>query len=263
MTGAHARLDADTLKAHFRSSGFVSIEGFLDPEELSTLRRELTRVIAHVVPDIPQEDVYRENLADSVSLKQIQRLHVHDPTLRNWLLDGPFAQLAAVLLEDEPAAQNLQYFDKAPGANQATPPHQDGAYFPIKPMNAVTLWLALEDVGLEQGCVHYVVGSHLGGLRPHARSHTLGFSRELAEYGAKDASREQAFPCAAGHVIAHHPLTVHRANGNASPNHHRRALGFIYYGAACAIDQGARDGYQQQLDADLHRSGRLAPRSSR
>ena len=262
MTSTYTRRDAEALRSHYRSAGYVSIPDFLDSQELSSLKDQLARTIDVVVPDMPAEDVYWEDVTNEASLKQLQRLHVHDPELRKWLVTGPFARLAAILLEDEPAPQNLQYFNKAPGVNRPTPSHQDGAYFAIAPMNAVTIWLALENVSPEQGCVRYVPGSHLDGLRPHTRGNTLGFSREIADYGAEDIAREQAFPCEAGHVIAHHALTVHRADGNASPDLHRRALGFIYFGAACAIDKRARDEYQRQLDQDLRRAGRLELRVS-
>ena len=45
---------------------------------------------------------------------------------------------------------NLQYFNKSPGANKPTPPHQDGYYFMITPCEAVTMWLALDEVDDEE-----------------------------------------------------------------------------------------------------------------
>lgn len=259
MVGAHARLAEPALRERFGKDGFVSIAEFLDATEVGDLRGEVDRVVREVVPGMPSEAVYLEDVGKAASLKQLQQLHVHDAALGRWLLAGPFERLAALLLQDTPVPQNLQYFDKAPGINRPTPPHQDGAYFPIEPQNAVTIWLALEDVGLEQGCVRYVRGSHRHGLRQHERGDTLGFSREIVDFGPEDRALEEVFPCAAGHVIAHHALTIHRAAGNTSADRHRRALGFIYYGAACRTDTAARDAYQAQLDLDLRAAGRIDP----
>lgn len=257
MSGAHKAMDAQVLRASYEADGYVSIPGFLSARELRNLRAELDRVIREVVPQMPAEEVYFEDVEDPSSLKQLQRLHAHDRALASSIEIGPMARVAAILLGDVPLPQNLQYFDKAPGLNRPTPAHQDGAYFSIAPMNAVTLWLALEDVGTTQGCIHYVAGSHLQGLRPHRRSDTLGFSRELACSEPADAAHEVAFPCAAGHLIAHHALTVHRADGNQSPNLHRRALGYIYYGGECVVDEVARSAYRAQLDDELRASGLL------
>ena len=257
MSGAHASLDPGSLRRAFEADGFVSVPGFLDARELAAVRADLARVVREVVPTMPPGEVYYEDPGDPSTLKQLQRLHVHDAALGRLVDTGPFARLAALLLGEAPAAQNVQFFDKAPGANRPTPAHQDGAYFPLEPMNAVTLWLALEDVGPEQGCVHYVCGSHRGGLRTHRRSLVLGFSKELAEPRPDDALREVGFPCAAGHVLAHHALTVHRADGNRSPARHRRALGFIYYGATCTVDEATHARYQAALELELTAAGRL------
>lgn len=257
MAGTHAHLDAGTLAANFRADGFVSIEGFLDDAEVAGVRSEMDRIVRDVVPNMPAAEVYRESVDDATSLKQLQRLHEHDETMNRHIVTGPFARLAEVLLGERPAPQNVQYFNKVPGNNRATPPHQDGAYFPIEPMNAVTIWLALEDVAIEQGCVRYVRGSHREGLRRHERGSTLGFSREIVDYGPVDIARERCFPCRAGHVIAHDAMTIHRAAGNTSRTKSRRALGFIYYGASCVVDEHAHRAYQQRLDADLRRRGRL------
>ena len=152
-------------------------------------------------PACPGKRCTSRTLRDPGSLKQLQRLQVHDQRLGEYLISGPFARLAEILLGEPPDPQNLQYFNKAPGVNRATPAHQDGAYFPIEPMNAVTIWLALEDIGPAQGCLRYLRGSHRDGLRPHRRSCTLGFSRELIGDASKNVEREVAFPCAAGHVM--------------------------------------------------------------
>lgn len=49
---------------------------------------------------------------------------------------------------------------KPPRIGKGTPPHQDGYYFMLEPNEAVTMWMALEDVNEENGCVRYVKESH-------------------------------------------------------------------------------------------------------
>ncbi|WP_442505416.1 phytanoyl-CoA dioxygenase family protein [Novipirellula sp. SH528] len=122
----------------------------------------------------------------------------------------------------------FQYINKPPGIGQPTPPHQDGFYFMLEPNEAVTMWLALEDVDEETGCVRYVKGSHNDGLRPHDKTATLGFSQELIDYGPRDTEREIPFPANPGDLLVHHALTIHRADGNRSQTRTRQALGFIY-----------------------------------
>ena len=63
------------------------------------------------------------------------------------------------------------------------PPHQDGYYFNLDSDKAVTGWLALEDVDDENGCIHYVKGSHKKEeYRPHGKSEILGFSQGVTRF---------------------------------------------------------------------------------
>ncbi len=252
--------DADRIPADARdryaADGYLSLPGFLSDQELQSVVSNLDACLQDTDARIPPEDLFLEVPGDPETLKQVQRLHIHDPELAPWLTEGPFYRLAEAVLGEQPRPWNLQYFDKAPGANRPTPAHQDGAYFPIQPMKAVTIWLALQDVAVEQGCVEYLPGSQLGEIRSHTGSETVGFSRELALDSAEEG-RFQAFPCAAGHALAHDARVIHRAGGNRSERLHRRALGFIYFAASCSHDAEADRRYQSALRESWTADGKL------
>jgi phytanoyl-CoA hydroxylase len=245
-------LQIEELRQAFASDGFVSLPGFLGPDELGGVHEALRRFTMETVPSLPAELVYYEDKTDSRSLKQVQRLHEHCEFFAAMMLGSRFERLAQVLLGGPVVGKNMQYFNKPPGIGLPTPAHQDGAYFMLEPSQAVTMWLALEDVDLEQGCVRYVRASHLRGLRPHGRSGVLGFSRDILDYGSDDdLASEVAQPCRAGDLIAHHALTIHLADGNFSKERSREALGFIYYGRSAREDEGARAAYERQLASEL------------
>ena len=46
--------------------------------------------------------------------------------------------------------------------------------------------MALEDVDDENGCIHYVKGSHKHEYRPHGRSEILGFSQGVTDFGTEE-----------------------------------------------------------------------------
>lgn len=69
----------------------------------------------------------------------------------------------------------------------------------LNPPKAVTMWLPLEKVDKENGCVRYIKGSHLKGPRPHGRTQTLGFSQGILDFSQeKDLVNEVAFPAKPG-----------------------------------------------------------------
>ena len=114
------------------------------------------------------------------------------------------------------------------------------------------MWLAMDHVDEENGCVRYVHGSHEWGMRPHGRTQTLGFSQGVSDYGiASDLEHETALPAQPGDLLVHHCMTIHRADGNQSTDSTRRALGFIYYSDRAEVDEEAHEAYQKRLADEM------------
>lgn len=250
--------DPRQLRRDFSSDGFVSLPDFLDAGELKRVLEHKRLFLEARLPTLPAEHVYYEDRHDKTTLKQVQRLHEHDEFFGRLMAGSRFEALARALLGEEVSGRNLQYFNKLAGVGLPTPPHQDGQFFMLQPCNAVTLWLALEDVELGQGCVRYLRGSHAQGLRAHRESGVLGFSQCLQEFEPQGGDVDvRAFPCKAGQLIAHHAMTVHWSGPNTRAGTSREALGFIYYGVSAREDTRAQIDYQRQLAARLTQQGKL------
>lgn len=255
MSRSTSTKDSADRRACFERDGFVAVPGFLSAREVAECIAQLDRYIAKVVPGLPPEQVFYEKKDDPSTLKQLQRMHENDPWFAE-LCHGAPRRLAEELLNSEVIAKNMQYFNKPPGVGQPTPAHQDGYYFKLNPPDALTMWMALEEVDEENGCVRYVRGSHLHGMRPHGLTGTLGFSQGLTDFGTgDDLAREVAMPAAPGDLLAHHAITIHRADGNSSPTRTRRALGFIFYSVNAREDEAAIAAYRNQVAAQ--QSGKI------
>jgi len=243
-----------TLREDFRREGFVVIPGFLDKTALDDLHRRLDTLIREKVPAMPPETAFYEDRSDPSTLKQIQALYDHDPYFHTLMYGSRFEALARELLDDEVIGRNLQYFNKPPRTGLPTPPHQDGYYFMLEPNEAVTMWLGLEATDEENGCVRYIPGSHLEGIRAHGRTQVLGFSQGITDYGQADTAREKWFRTGPGDLLVHHALTIHRADGNRSDTRTRKALGFIYYAARAREDSNRKRAYQQALADEMRKA---------
>jgi len=254
-----ARGHSGLRRSEFESDGFVAIRQFITGDRLVELESELERFVQQVVPQMPADQVFYEDKNCPHTLKQIQQMARHDAWFQELSVAGVIRELAADLLQGPVVPRNLQYFNKpAGGTGLPTPPHQDAYYFMLEPPEAVTMWLALDAVDTENGCIRYVRGSHRNGLRPHARTRTLGFSQGIADYpSTEDAALEVAVPARPGDLLAHHALTIHRADANQSVHRSRRALGFIYYSARARENLSAHRAYQQQLAEEMSAAGRI------
>lgn len=243
-------MDKKTIKDAFHRDGYVLIPGFLPEHEVNEIILNFNRVIEHVVPNMPAEKIFFEDKNDPSTLKQLIDINKYDDYFNNVLGMSKFKELAEHLLEDEVVGKTLEYFNKPPRIGKPTPPHQDGYYFMLKPSLAVTMWMALEPADEENGCVKYIRGSHLTGMRPHGRAATLGFSQQILDYGPKDIAQEISMRAQPGDLLIHHSLTIHCAGGNNSATRSRKALGLIYFGLSAKEDVEAKAAYQKRLQVE-------------
>lgn len=251
-------MDPTKVSRLFRRDGFVTMKAFLSESECGELNANLSRFIGERVPTLPREHVFYEDRSRPDTLKQIQQLHTHDSYFETLMVGSRFEDLAKCALADEVIPKNMQYFNKPPLAGLPTPPHQDGYYFKLDPCEAVTLWLALDDVDEENGCVHYARGSHELGLLPHDRTSTLGFSQGLRDCTpCENADTDVVCPAEPGDLLAHHALTIHWAGGNRSATRTRRALGFIFYAASAREDTAVHEAYQKSLAQEMAEQGKI------
>ena len=200
------------LRESFLKDGYVMLKGFLSADEVKEVYVNLERFVRDVIPTLDREQVYYEDVNDPSTIKQVPKLAEHDDYFRRWHTQGRCRELAEALLGAPVVPQAMQFFNKPPGVGQPTPAHQDGYYFMLTPCEALTMWLALEEVDQENGCVRYVKGSNHRGMRPHGRTDTLGFSQGITDYGEDDKAGEIAFVAGPGDLLVHHAMTVHRAD---------------------------------------------------
>jgi len=114
-------------------------------------------------------------------------------------------------------------FGKPGVVGKATPMHQDGEYWPIKPLASVTVWIALDDAGPENGCLRVVPGSHQSKkLFNHRRDDSPSLTLNQVVNDA-DAKVDQAVDVClkAGQFSIHDVHLLHGSAPNTSP--HRRA----------------------------------------
>jgi len=251
------KLQDEALRS-YREHGFLEIQGFVVGLRLGKLIENVERFIRETVPGMPPEHAFYEDKSTADSLKQIQKMGDYDPWFNDLLTKGVFREVAEQLLAGPVVPKNLQYFSKPAGVGLPTPPHQDGYYFMLDPCEAITMWFALDKIDKENGCVRYVKGSHLRGMRPHARTQTLGFSQGITDYPSQEDSRfEVAVRTDAGDLLVHDAMTIHRADGNISVARSRRALGFVYYSERACVDTDAHDAYQKKLSREMTAQGKI------
>lgn len=243
-------------KLDFDRDGFVLLRGFLSTAEAADVNANIDRFIDEILPEAPENTAFYEDPEDPETIKRLQNMYHLDPYFDQLFHGERFHGLAAQLLSDGARGKNLQWFNKPARVGGITPPHQDGFYFMLEPNEAITLWLALDDIDEDNGCIRYVPGSHRQGMRPHQRSNVVGFSQGLPEYTEPDKAAEVPIHARPGDLFAHHSMTIHRADANPS-DRRRAALGFVYFAESAQEDADKAERYRQELYAQWEQEGRL------
>lgn len=237
-------MDLAALKETYDADGFVVIRGFLPPDELGRLMSNLDRYIRDVVPQLPDGDAFYDDRTRPETLKQLNRIQ-QDAFFQEYLKHPRWTMVAESLLGEAARVHGAEWFNKPPNTRHATPPHQDNYYFCLTPPHVLTMWLALDPVDEENGCLRYLKGSHRRGVRPHHRTTTLGFSQGISDYGEEDRAHEIPVPAEPGDVLIHHGNTIHRADANRSTCRHRRSFGMVFQGVSCVRDEQAFQRYAE------------------
>jgi phytanoyl-CoA hydroxylase len=110
------------------------------------------------------------------------------------------------------------YISKPPFDGQPVLWHQDGSYWPLEPMEVVTLWLAVDDSTPENGCMRVIPGTHHMDLQAlHKMTDTPNVLSSQIDPALADESLAVDCVLEKGGVSVHHPNLIHGSNANNSP----------------------------------------------
>ncbi len=236
---------------HHRSAydrdGFVQITSFLPPEEFEVLADNVARYVRDVAPTLPEGASFYQEQGKPETLKQLQRMGEYDSFFKEYCDNERWNTLAETLIGEPSKTMQPEWFNKPPNTEHPTPPHQDNYYFKLTPCNVASIWVAIDPIDEENGCLRYAPGSHVKGVRPHGRTDVLGFSQGITDYGPEDEEREAPLRLNPGDALIHHGWTIHRADPNTSTTRHRQAFAMVFEGESCQPDLEARREYTETL----------------
>lgn len=213
---------------HYQREGYVVLDGLLAP---ATVERVKTRLREYVTGErtetgfermlepaaesgetfpgdgdpvrkfegvgmVREDDVFRELAFDDGILDVVHRLQ--GPNLK-------LLRSAAML--------------KPPRVGSEKKFHQDAAYYPIHPMDHVTVWIALDEATTENGCMRVVPGGHTDGLLRHE---ALEYDTDITLTGRDyDVDDTVALPMEPGSVLFQHCLLPHYTAENTTDDWRR------------------------------------------
>jgi hypothetical protein len=130
--------------------------------------------------------------------------------------DPEIVELVSGVLGDDVILWGCHVFCKPAVEGYETPWHQDGHYWPIRPLANCTVWVALEPSTIENGCLRVIPRSHAE-QRLHEHLHEdrtdLTLNQRLAHVDEAAAVDIELQP---GEMSLHDVYMIHGARANAS-----------------------------------------------
>lgn len=233
----------------YQTNGFLVIEDFLDADELEEWRRCTEESVAERLGgavDFMTNQMDPDAFYARVFTQCLRLADTHEG-MNKLICDPRIGRMATTLAGVEGIRiWHDQALIKPPHGNP-TAWHLDVPYWSFSSRDALSLWMALDNITLANGCLWYLPGVHRV-----ARFENVGIGENLGGlfkvYPEWREIEPQACPCPAGSIVWHNGLTAHAAGPNMTTRP-RRAM-------TCAFmpDGSTFNGKQNVLPEDYFNS---------
>lgn len=214
--------------AFYRSNGYVQINDVFSPaemDELEALTDEVNNELEKHLPPLKDRPAYQQVFLQVVNVWR------RDPRFRKFTLSARLAGIAKGLI----GASGVRLWHdhlmtKMPGVDsKPTDWHQDTPYWPHGQPGGMSIWIPMQDVDMENGCMHFVPRSHSWNFKEviHLDSGKAGGLFDLVKDKPAEEVQRVYVPLKRGSVTFHNGLTFHAASKNQSAKP-RKVLSIIY-----------------------------------
>lgn len=194
----------------FNQNGFAVVKRLLNTEELERFRRHFDATINRHTDTPPQD--WNFWLFDD------------DESILDMIANPKILDVVEKILGPNIVHIGSHYWVKPPKVGKKVSWHQDGAYYELSENKMVTVWVALDDSNILNGCLKVLAGTHkVDYLELEPVDNDPYLKRKVKEI-PYDVDREIAIELTAGDVSLHHPNIIHGSDENNSDTWRR---GFV------------------------------------
>ena len=191
------------LKSQFELEGYIIVRNAVD-RDLAREAQEHVRWLIARHPDTRPEQLHAH-------------LAHHDPFWYRLVSDDRLLDIAQQFVGPNIALFATHYICKPPRTGQAVLWHQDGSYWPLEPMEVVTLWLAASDSTPENGCMRVIPRTHTTSLQELKERHDVeNVLGSAIDDGLVNVAEAVDVVLAPGDISIHHPNLIHGSEANHS-----------------------------------------------
>ncbi|MBI1387612.1 MAG: phytanoyl-CoA dioxygenase family protein [bacterium] len=221
------RLSADQVE-FYRENGYLPGVRILNDDQIESLRADLAELANPECPGRSLFYEYNSNEAEDPARVLFHALGAWriTPAFHDILWHPAFLVPASQLLGGAVRFWHDQLFCKPAKHGGVVAWHQDYSYWTrTKPLAHLTCWIGLDDSTAENGCLHYIPGSHRWPLLPiTGLANNMHSIQSVLTDEQKALFKPVPVELKKGECSFHHGLTVHGSYENDSERPRRATV---------------------------------------
>jgi len=225
---------SDEELAHYKEHGYVLPRYRLPDPLLQRLRRSLDQLLA-AYTDVAQEDLANPHMLPPVS----------GPDMNPFMAAArhpAILDMIEQIIGPDIVLWISRILCKPPVKGREVPWHQDGEYWPMRPLATCSVWIAIDPVSVANGCMRLIPGSH---QRKELYKHhvsdrenlVLNLELDSNQFDERKAVNVELGP---GQMSLHDVRMIHCSLANTS-GQRRAALIMRYMPGTSHYDRSLRD----------------------
>ena len=219
---------------HYKEQGYVVPDYRLPAETIAKIRQHHTDFLSH----FPQFIDY------------CPALFVYDPSFAKYAQNDAILDMVEQLIGPNIAIWNSSFFAKPAKTGSRTPWHQDGEYWPIRPLATCSVWIAIDDSNTTNGCLEFIPKSHRSRkLSTHHTNSAEGLALPLElDADSFDPATSVSIELEAGQMSLHDIFLMHASEPNRS-TYPRRGMTMRFMPTTSIYRRATNPGPLADLDA--------------
>ena len=210
------------LYHRFQKDGYAFVSSVFSEEDLAEITLLYDDILEKFIASAQCKGVYNEELIWVYKPEQFNKSLLQEKYIEK------ISQLSKYLIGTNKQEVDIscRFFCKPGNTLTGTPWHQDEAYCnPKYTHQSLNIWVPLHDVGIKQGCLKYIPGSHTKEVLEHevVPNSIGGLALRAIDVDSKNSISAEL---KVTEVAAHHCRMLHGSHINSS-NQARKSLVFV------------------------------------
>lgn len=222
------KIELERLKSNYNKNGWALKKKIFSKKEVNEINKKIDKFLKKNIKKYSGKTINFANDDKNLqSISDINSFHkLSDSSfVKNKSKNKRVRAITKYLLNSKEKFIASELFAKPAEKGLPSPIHQDNFYWCVKGGNALTVWVALDDVSSVNGGVQYYSKSQNLGVVKHEPSYAKGSSQKVSNLKKYIKFKKVCPKLKAGDALFHHSEIMH---GSASNNSGKRRRGLTF-----------------------------------